>query len=287
MKSKIMKMFALFCSISICVLVFAGCGSSASVSSSDSSSDSSSASSSNTSAKVLSGKKYKIALNATFAPFESVSVDSSGKTGYVGFDIDVINAMAKDLGFTYTVDNMDFNGLVGALQSGRDDFVISGISPTEERKKSVDFTEPYFTCKTAIIERKGGKLVSTSDLKGKKIAASFGTEYETLAKESGAVVSSMNSSTLVMQELLNDRVDGAILDASQASVEVKQYSNLEYHVIPSKQLGDSVSNEFAIACPKDSPLVGTFNKELKKLNNDGTIKKLIIKWMGKAYLNEE
>lgn len=274
MRNKFVKAIALLCTAAIGVAAFTGCSRSASPSSSEAA----------TASQPLAGKSYKIALNATFAPFESLSVDSQGKTEYVGFDIDVVKAMAKDLGFTYTIDNMDFNGLVGALQSGRDDFVISGISPTEERKKTVDFTDSYFTCKTAVIEKKGGKITDAAGLKGRKIAASFGTEYETFAKSAGATVSSMDSSTLVMQELLSGRVDGAILDASQAAVQVKQNTGLEYHVLPASELGSSVSDTFAIACPKGSPLVATFNTELKKLQDNGTINKLITKWMGAEYL---
>ena len=274
MKNKFIKAIALIGATAVCTAAFAGCSrvSTASTAASDNSS------------KPLSGKSYKIALNATFAPFESLSVDSKGNTEYVGFDIDLLKAMAKDLGFSYTIDNMDFNGLVGALQSSRDDFVISGISPTAERKKTVDFTDSYFTCKTAVIEKKGGKITDVAGLKGKKIAASFGTDYETFAKSAGAVVSSMDSSTLVMQELLSGRVEGAILDASQAAVQVKQNSGLEYHVLSSAELNGGVSDTFAIACPKGSPLVTTFNTELKKLQDNGTVSKLITKWMGSEYL---
>ena len=274
MRNKVVKAVALLCATAVCAAAFVGC----------SRAPSSSSASSGDSAKPLSGKNYKIALNATFAPFESMSVNSQGQTEYVGFDVDLLKAMAKDLGFRYTIDNMDFNGLVGALQSGRDDFVISGISPTEERKKTVDFTDSYFTCKTAIIEKKGGKITDAAGLKGKKIAASFGTDYESFAKTAGAVVSSMDSSTLVMQELLSGRVDGAILDASQAAVQIKQNSGLEYHVLSSADLNSSVSDTFAIACPKGSSLVATFNTELKMLQDNGTIKKLITKWMGSEYL---
>ena len=81
--------------------------------------------------KPLAGKHFKLAMNATFAPFESVSIKSDGKSEIVGFDVDLLNAMAADLGFTYEIKDMEFKGLIGELHSGRADFVISGLSPTE------------------------------------------------------------------------------------------------------------------------------------------------------------
>lgn len=274
MKKKNARILTLVCAAALCVTAFAGC----------TKVTGNSSSSADSGAKPLSGKTLKVATSATFPPFESVTVDAKGATQIEGFDMDVLKAMSKDLGFTYTIDNMDFSGLIGALQSGHDDLVISGISATDERKKSVDFTDSYFTSKTALIEKKGGTVTDTKTMKGKKIAASFGTQYETLAKASGADVTSLDSGTLVIQEVLNGRVDAGITDAAKATVLVKQYPTLDYHVIPSAELGSTVTNAFSIACPKNSTLVSAFNTEIQKLKENGTINKLTLKWMGADYL---
>ena len=237
--------------------------------------------------KPLAGKHFKLAMNATFAPFESVSIKSDGKSEIVGFDVDLLNAMAADLGFTYEIKDMEFKGLIGELHSGRADFVISGLSPTEERKKTVDFSIDYFFVKTAIIEKKGAGLKTVADLKGKKVAAVFGTEYNNLAKASGAEVTALDSSPLVMQELMNGRVQAAIMDASQAALKCKENPTLEFFVIPKKDLLSGVSGSFAMAFQKGSPLVPVFDREIEKLRADGTMKKLMVKWIGEEFLGDE
>jgi len=279
------KITALLCAASLISCVFAGCSGSSTASSAAGSATTASVAAADS--KPLSGKHYKLAVNATFAPFEVSTVDTSGNTVIQGFDVDLVEAMSKDLGFTYEFNDMEFKGLIGALQSGRADFVISGLSPTEERKKTVDFTDNYFTVKTALIEKKGGTLKTMVDIKGKKVSAVFGTDYEREAKAAGAVVTALDSSPLVMQELLNGRVDASLMDASQAALKAKENPSLEYHVIPAAEINNGVADVFAIACPKGSPLVATLNAELKKLNENGTVKTITEKWMGKEFLSDK
>lgn len=234
--------------------------------------------------KVLAGRHLILAVNATFPPFESIELGKDGKEKIIGFDMDVAEALSKKLGFTYEINNMEFNGLVGALQSKRADFVLSGISPTDERKKSVDFTVDYFYPKTAIICIEGKDLNSLAALKGKGIATTFGTNYAEIAKrvEDGKVTL-LNSSPLVMQELINERVDAAIIDASQAVEFLKKYPNLEFHVLPNSDVQSTDS--YAIACQKGSELIGYFNEAIKEMQGSGEMDKLIIKWMGENFIN--
>ncbi len=277
MKKKLSLLMVAFLTFAV---ILAGCGS-------DNKKAGSTASSSETSNKALSGKHYKLALNATFAPFESTEVDKNGDTKYVGFDMDLIKKMSKDLGFTYEVKDMEFKGLIGELQSGRADFVISGLSPTEERKKTVDFSDSYFNVKTAILYNKKNDYKTVSSLKGVKVATVFGTEYDNLAKSIGADTTSLDSSPVCMQELNNGRVEAVIMDASQAAVKCKENKDLAYSVVPAEDMNEGVSSTFAIAFPKDSKLVSIFNKEIKKLQDNGTIDKLTVKWMGKEFLKNE
>jgi His/Glu/Gln/Arg/opine family amino acid ABC transporter permease subunit len=230
--------------------------------------------------KPLAGKHLNMAVNATFPPFESVVLDeASGQSSIVGLDIDIANALADRLGFTFEITDMEFNGLVGALQSGRADFVLSGISPTEERKESVDFTEDYFYPKTSIMCKKGENISSLADLPGKTVSASFGTTYEALAKGiEGVSVTSLNSTPLVIQELVNGRVDAAIIDASQAVEFLKVQPSLEFHVLSEEEVPSDDS--YAIACPKGSELVAYFNTALKEMKDDGELAAIEEKWMG-------
>lgn len=233
--------------------------------------------------KPLAGEHLNLAVNATFPPFESVVLnEETGESEIVGLDIDIANALADRLGFTFEVTDMEFNGLVGALQSGRADFVLSGISPTEERKESVDFTEDYFYPKTSIMCKKGENIASLDELKGKTVSASFGTTYEALAKTvEGTTVTSLNSTPLVIQELVNERVDAAIIDASQAAEFLKAQPTLEYHVLSEKEVPPDDS--YAIACPKGSDLVGYFNTALAEMKESGEMDELVAKWMGDGF----
>ena len=96
-------------------------------------------------AKPFEGKKFHLAINATFAPFELAKVDpATGNSVITGFDIDVLDHIAGKLGVAYEREDMSFSGLIGALQSGRADFVISGLSNTPARREVVDFSNPYF-----------------------------------------------------------------------------------------------------------------------------------------------
>ena len=161
-------------------------------------------------AKPLEGQKLKMAVSPTFPPFEFERLDEQGNARIVGYDIDMVDAIAAELGFTYELVHTNFKGLMGELASHRVDFVVSGMSPTEERRKTVDFSVPYYYCQTSIIQHKGANIKTVADLKGKRIAASFGTQYADFAEAAGAVVAAMDSSTYSMQELLAGRADVVI-----------------------------------------------------------------------------
>ena len=124
--------------------------------------------------KIFEGKHFVMATSANFPPLEYVILDEKGENKVVGFDIDLAIALSEELGFTYEIMNTQFSSLIGGLQSKRVDFIISGMSPTEERKKSVDFTNGYFFPKIAVISLKGNKEYSTlKSLEGKKNSNNF------------------------------------------------------------------------------------------------------------------
>lgn len=235
--------------------------------------------SANTAADKKSSDKPALVMstNATFPPFESVDT-SNGTKKIVGLDIDIANEIAKNLGFTYTVKDMAFSGIVGSLMAGRGDFAISGMSPTPERLKNVDFSDPYFYPRNAIVANKGSNYTSADKLVGKKIAVPFGTTYENDAKKiQGATVVPLDGSPAVIQELNNKQVDAAILDGAEAVEFIKKNPGLEMHLMPKTE------DCFAIAFPKGSKWVKPFNQELKKMKENGTLDKLIVKWLGEEY----
>lgn len=222
-------------------------------------------------------EKLVMATNATFPPFESVVVKNGAKD-YVGLDIDIANAIAKNLGFTFTVTDMAFSGILGSILEKRADFAISGMSPTPERLKNVDFSDAYFFPRNAIVSLKGANFTSLDKLVGKKISVPFGTTYEKDAKAiKDATVVALDGSPAVIQEINNKRVDAAILDGSEAVEFLKKNPGLEMNLMP------PTSDSFAIAFPKGSKWVEPFNKELKKMKENGEMNKLYEKWLGAQF----
>lgn len=232
--------------------------------------------------KPLDGKHLRYAINATFPPFESVEL-VNGKTNFIGMDLELVDYLSEQLGFTYEITDMAFAGLIGAVQNDRADFVCSGISPTPERLKNVDFSVSYFYPGIAVVSRKDAPLVSLADLAGKKIIVGFGTTYEMWAKTNieNADVVAIDGTPAVIQELINKRGDAGILDANQAAEFVKQNPDLQFNVL---DYDDSRENSFAIAFPKDSELTAIFDVELNKMLENGEMNKLITKWCGEEFV---
>lgn len=231
--------------------------------------------------KAFEGKHFVMATSANFPPLEYVTLDENGQNKVVGFDVDLATALSEELGFTYEIMNTQFSSLIGGLQSKRVDFIISGMSPTEERKKSVDFTNGYFFPKIAIISLKGDKEYPTlKSLEGKKIATTFGTNYEKIAQGvKGAELVSLENSVIAVQEVLSGRVEGAIVDGRHAVEFVKEQPKLTYHILSEKESPASNSS-FAIACQKNSPLTEEFNKALVTLKENGKLSEIAKKWLG-------
>jgi len=177
-------------------------------------------------------------------------------------------------------------GLLGELNSGRVDFVVSGMSPTEERKKTVDFSIPYYYCQTAVLQTKDAGVYDVATMKGKPIAAAFGTEYHKFAAAAGADIHALDTDAICLQELLAGRVVGLMLDAASASARQKKYpdAQLVFHVIPQKDLdamrSAAVSDCFACVFPKGSELEALFSGALKELMAEGFMRKNYEKWIG-------
>jgi ABC-type amino acid transport substrate-binding protein len=214
-----------------------------------------------------------LATSADYKPYEFHDT-SSGQDKIVGFDIDVANAIAKQLHFKIKIQDMDFNGLLGALQAGRADFVIAGMTPTEERKKSVDFSDIYYQATNVVLTRKGHDVHSLDELKGKKVAAQLGSVQETAAKSIPNVqLDSLNAIPTVVQEVVTNRADAAIIEDTVAEGYVKSNPDLQINRIPGIK-----SNGSAIAFPKGSKWTAKFNEAIAKLKADGELDQLAKKW---------
>ena len=212
-----------------------------------------------------------------YPPYEYYDIKGR-ETQIVGFDVDIAKAIAKQLGFKLKVMESDFNGLIPALQGNRADFVMAGMTPTEERKKNVDFSIIYYEAKDTIVAPKGSNLKQPQDLSGKKVGVQLGTIQEQNAKKiaqkvTGIQLKQLNKVPEVIQEIKSKRIDAAIVEDTVAKGFAQANPELEFNVIPKEEVAGS-----AIAFPKSSPFVEPFNKVLQQMKDKGELEKLTTKW---------
>lgn len=214
----------------------------------------------------------KMGTNAAFPPFEWVE----GKE-VVGFDVTLSNLIANDYGKTLKVVDMSFDGLIAALQAGSVDFIASGMTATEERRKSVDFSDPYYSSKQTIIVRVSNKSVSSvADLKGMSIGVQAATTGEIYATEEieGASVKSFRTVIDAALALKNSAIEAIIIDELPAKEIVKV--NPELKIVDD----DFFTDEYAIAVKKgNTELLNSINNTIRTIKANGIYQKMLEAYM--------
>ncbi|MGF1575204.1 MAG: transporter substrate-binding domain-containing protein [Cyanophyceae cyanobacterium] len=214
-----------------------------------------------------------------YPPYEFYDT-STGQELIVGFDIDIANRIAEELGFELRVSGMDFSGLIPALQANRVDFVMAGMTPTEERLVNADFSDIYFEAQNTIVSLVDSGLTDVAALAGKRLGVQLGSiqegDAQALAEEDPSIeVVSLNKIGEIVQEIKSRRIDAAIIEDTVAAGFTASNPDLEFSVIPSD--GPSGS---AVAFPKGSDLVEDFNRVLAEMQASGEIEELVVKWFG-------
>ncbi len=218
-------------------------------------------------------KKLVMVTSADYPPYEFRDT-ATGKNEIVGFDIDIAKYITKELGFELEISDTDFNGIIPALQSRRADFAMAGMTPTEERKKNVDFSDIYYEAKNTIVALKGSNLNSPEDLAGKNVGVQLGSTQEKAAKEFKNVnLKSLNKTAEIIQEVKAKRIEAAIIEDTIAKGFIDSNPDLEFNTIAN--VGEAGS---AIAFPKGSERVDDFNRVLAQMKQSGEINNLVKKW---------
>jgi len=213
-----------------------------------------------------------MATNAAFPPYEMTTDDGD----YEGIDVEIASAIADKLGLELVVDDMDFSSVLTAVQQGKADMVLAGLTVTDERKENVDFSDSYATAVQVIIVPEDSDIESADDLEGKTIGCQEGTTgYIYCADEFGEdnVISYTNGATAV-QALLAGKVDCVVIDQQPAKEYVKANEGL-------KILDTAYAEEkYAIAYSKDNTALGeAINAALNELIEDGTVQEIIDKYI--------
>ena len=203
-------------------------------------------------------KKLRVGLNAVFAPFEYV------ENGQVtGFDVEMINEIGKNLGYEVEIIDQSFDGLIPALKAGKIDIIVSGMSSTEERKKSVDFTDDYFVSKETYLRKKGNTAVTPTTLSGKKIGVQLGT-----------TVVPNESTVNTILDLKAGKIDAIILEKAVAEEYMKKNPEMEIFDEKPAKIGMAM----AVNKGKNPELIKQINAELKKMRENGKYDELIKKY---------
>ena len=231
-------------------------------------------------ATTASGKTYKIALNAEFAPFESITPDGKME----GFDIDLMDAMAKAGGFQVEYKHQPWEGLFTTINTGDADAIISAVTMTDERKQTMAFTDPYYTITQIVLVPQGKSVASVNDLKNlDKVGVVTGQTGDlAVQKILGATSDKIvryETFALAAKEIENGSVDVVISDSAVVANYVKNNGDKGFAMV---QVPDFAEEHYGIAVAKDNTeLLNTFNAALKTIKENGEYQKILDKYFAK------
>ncbi|OSI22023.1 basic amino acid ABC transporter substrate-binding protein [Neisseria dumasiana] len=218
-------------------------------------------------------KVYRIATNAEFAPFESM--DSSNQIQ--GFDIDLMNAMAKAGNFKVEYKHQPWNSLFPGLANGDVDILLSAITINDERKQTMDFTDPYFKITQVILVQKGKAIQSVEDLKNsQKVGVVTGQTGDLavsriLGKDSPKIAR-FESLPLVIKELENGGLDAVVSDSAVVNNYIKNNGNKGFNMVAPR---DFEVENYGMAVRKgDTETLNMLNDALKKVRESGEYEKV-------------
>lgn len=249
------------------VLVAAGC----------SSSDSGSGKTTVKGVHLVKGGQLTTCTHLPYPPFQS---EVNGKVQ--GFDVSLIDLVAKDLGVKQQILDTPFeNFKTGAfLNSGECDLAAAGMTITAERKKNVDFSDPYFEATQAVLVDKNSGIDSLADVKakGKKLGAQAQTTGEDYVKSKGYDPISFESSDAVLNGLRTGQVQAVVIDFPVVQGWLKDKANADkFKVVDNLKTGE----QYGFTVKKgNKPLLDAINKAIKTAKADGTYKKIYEQWIG-------
>lgn len=224
------------------------------------------------------GHTFVVGTDAAYAPFEWVM--PSGEI--TGFDIDILKAIAVEEEMNVRFENTAWEGIFETLKNGERDILISAITINEDRKKDMDFTDPYFEATQLIAVPEGSPVSSFDDLKGKKVGVQTGTTGDLavsglLGKASNDIYR-FESTPLALQEMLNKGIDAVVAD----NVVILEYIKNNPEAKFTSVMDDSFEKEhYGIAIAKENQeLLDKLNNGLKKIKENGTYDEIYHKYFG-------
>ena len=237
----------------------------------------SSAASAPAAAPAEEGKVYKVAIDQAFAPFSILQDDGS----YEGIDLDLIQAIADVEGFAVEIEPMDFSAIIPALTSGTIDAGMGCMTITEERKESVDFSDPYYEDGQALIVKDDSDIQTLEDMEGKVLAIKEGTMGALWGEDNkdkyGFSLSTFPDSTSIAMAVRNGQADALIDDFPVISYQIMigEQEGLRVAVETIGEVGDI---GISVKKGENQELLQMINEGLAKIKEDGTYDKILQKY---------
>jgi L-cystine transport system substrate-binding protein len=224
--------------------------------------------------RVKDSDTLTVGFEGTYMPF---NFQDSNKE-FAGFDVDISKEIAKRMGVKVKFVATQWDGLIGGVKADKFDIIIAQMSITDERKKSVDFTEPYVKTGGVLITRKDtDNITKLEDLKGKKVGVGGGTTFETTVKQvKGADVKLYKGVNEYIQDLINGRLDVIMNDQLLMGYNIKEKK------LPIKITSDVLNEDsIGMAIKKGNrDFVKEVNQALDDIKKDGTYETIFKKWFG-------
>lgn len=225
-------------------------------------------------------KVYRVATNAEFAPFESMNASNQIE----GFDIDLLNAMSKAGNFKVEYKHQPWDSIFPALTNGDVDILLSAITITDERKQTMDFTNPYFEITQVILVQKGKNINSVEDLKkAQKVGVVTGQTGDFAASKilgsNSPKIARFESLPLVIKELENGGLDAVISDSAVVGNYVKNNGDKGFSMVA---VPDFEVENYGMAVRKgDTATLNMLNDALAKVRENGEYEKIQSKYFAK------
>lgn len=251
MLKKMLKKLILLTVTAIIALSFAGCGKKA--------------------------DKLVVGTSADYPPYEFHMMDG-GKDNIVGFDIDIAAEIAKDMGKELEIKDMDFAALLGALEAGKIDMVLAGMTPDDEKRKNADFSEIYYKAEQGVVIRAEDKdkYKTAEDFKDVKVTVQQGTSQEKIAGTQliGCQLKTLKKVGDLVLDLKSKKCDAIIVELPVAKAYVKENPEL---IISEVQVQDEVGGAAAAVAKGNTKLLEQVDKTLKRLAEEGKIDEYVTK----------
>ena len=219
--------------------------------------------------------KYVIASDSSFAPF----VFQNSSNQYTGIDMDLIKAIAKDQGFEIEITNPGFDAAINAVQSGQADGMIAGMSVTDARKETFDFSDSYYTANTILGVKESSTISSYEDLNGKTVGVKNGTASQTFLTENqskyGYIIKTFADGSSMYDSLNTGSIDAVMDDEPVLKYSISQGQKLKTP-IEGTPIGETA---FAVKKGSNPELIEMFNNGLANLKASGEFQKILDKYL--------